>query len=147
MELIPINQRLNENEEFISNPLCQESIYVTIDFYEKVGFVRPWIGYYARQNGVLVGVAGFKGKPVKGTVEIAYGTFEKYRNQGIGAAICKQLVELSRETDPSIEITARTLPEKNFSARILEKNNFIFVGTVCDPDDGEVWEWVFNVNE
>jgi hypothetical protein len=76
MELIPINQRLNENEEFISNPLCQESIYVTIDFYEKVGFVRPWIGYYARQNGVLVGVACFKGKPVKGTVEIAYGTFE-----------------------------------------------------------------------
>jgi hypothetical protein len=57
------------------------------------------------------------------------------------------LVELSRETDPSIKITARTLPEKNFSARILEKNNFIFVGRVCDPDDGEVWEWVFNVNE
>ena len=142
MELIPVKERLEENEEFTSNPLCQESIHMTIDFYKKVGFVQPWIGYYVKQNGALVGAAGFKGQPINGTVEIAYGTFEKYRKQGIGTAICKQLVDLSLKTDPSIKITARTLPEKNFSTRILEKNNFIFIGTVNDPEDGEVWEWV-----
>jgi len=147
MELIPIKERLDENEEFINNPLCQESIYMTIDFYRKVGFVPPWIGYYAKQNDDLVGSGGFKGQPINGTVEIAYGTHEKYRKQGIGTAICQQLVDLSLKTDPSIKITARTLPEKNFSTRILEKNNFIFIGTVIDPEDGEVWEWVFKGNE
>jgi RimJ/RimL family protein N-acetyltransferase len=147
MELIPIKETLTENNEFISNPLCQETIYMTIDFYKKVGFVPPWISYFAKQDGDLVGAAGFKGQPMYGTVEIAYGTFEKYQKQGIGTAICKQLVELSFKTDPSIKITARTLPEKNFSTRILEKNNFIFNGAVNDPEDGEVWEWVFKGNE
>ena len=147
MELIPIKERLDENEEFISNPLCQESLYMTIEFYKKVGFVKPWIGYYVKQNGNLVGSAGFKGQPINGAVEIAYGTHENYRKQGIGTAICKQLVDLSLKADPSVKITARTLPEENFSTRILETNNFIFIGTINDPEDGEVWEWVFKVNE
>jgi RimJ/RimL family protein N-acetyltransferase len=146
MELIPIKERLDGNEEFISNPLCQESIYMTIDFYKKVGFVPPWIGYYVKQNGDLVGCAAFKGQPINGTIEIAYGTFEKYRKQGIGTVICRLLVDLSLKTDPFIKITARTLREENFSTRILEKNNFICIGTVNDPEDGEVWEWVFKVN-
>ena len=147
MELIPIKESLDENKEFISNPLCQESLTMSIDFYKKVGFVPPWIGYYAKQNGDLVGSAGFKGQPINGTIEIAYGTFEKYRKQGIGTAICKLLVDLSLKTDPTVKITARTLPEENFSTRILKKNNFICIGTVNDPEDGEVWEWVFKRNE
>jgi RimJ/RimL family protein N-acetyltransferase len=91
----------------------------------------------------LVGSAGFKGPPINGAVEIAYVTFEKYRKQGIGAAICKAIIDLSLKTDPFIKIRARTLPEKNFSNRILEKNNFEFIGTVNDPEDGDVWEWEF----
>ena len=116
---------------------------MTIDFYKKVGFVPPWIGYYTKLNGNLVGAAGFKGKPINGTVEIAYGTFEKFRKQGFGTAICKQLVDLSLKTDPSIRITARALPENTHSTRILEKNNFVFIGTVNDPDDGPAGEWEF----
>ena len=143
MELLPIKEKPEENEEFINNPLCGESIYMTLDFYKKVGFVPPWIGYYAKQDGDLVGAAGFKGQPINGMVEIAYGTFEKHQKQGIGTAICRQLVELSLKTDSSVKITARTLPEKNFSTRILEKNNFFFNGIVIDAEDGEVWEWVY----
>ncbi len=60
MQLIPINERLEDNEAFITNPLCQETIHMTIDFYKKVGFLQPWIGYYAEVNGDLVGAAGFK---------------------------------------------------------------------------------------
>ncbi|MEO7394672.1 MAG: GNAT family protein [Chitinophagaceae bacterium] len=147
MQLIPIKEKLEENEEFTSNPLCQETIQPAIDFYKKTGFVKPWIGYYAEENGQLVGCAGFKGQPVNGTIEIAYGTFEKHRKQGMGATICKRLVDLSLATDPSIRITARTLPEENFSTRILKKNNFIFIGTVNDPEDGEVWEWLFKATD
>ena len=50
---------------------------------------------------------------------------------------------LALKTNPSVRITARTLPENNFSTRILEKNNFTFTGEVNDPDDGEVWEWAY----
>jgi ribosomal-protein-alanine N-acetyltransferase len=146
MQLLPIQEGADENKEFISDPLCQESLSMTIEFYKKVGFLPPWIGYYVKQDGDLVGCAAFKGQPVNGTVEIAYGTFEKYRKQGIGTSICKQLVDLSLKTDPTVKITARTLPEENFSTRILKKNNFIFSGIVDDPEDGEVWEWVFKVS-
>src|SRR4030095_12758372 len=98
---------------------------------------------YAMENGDLVGCGAFKGAPKNEVVEIAYGTFEAFRQKGVGAEICKLLVELSLKTDPSVTIPARTLPQKNFSTRILEKNGFIFSGTVNDPEDGDVWEWVY----
>lgn len=143
MELIPVLEHAEENTALISDPVCQDSIYMSIDFYKKVGFTPPWICYYAKENEDLIGCAGFKGKPVNGQIEIAYGTFEKFRNQGVGTKICKTLVDLSLRTDPTIRITARTLPENNFSSRILKKNKFHFIGNIIDPEDGEVWEWEY----
>jgi [ribosomal protein S5]-alanine N-acetyltransferase len=143
MVLIPILEHAEENPELIGNPLCQDSIYMSIDFYKKVGYNAPWIGYYAEENGELIGCAAFKGKPVNGSVEIAYGTFEKFRQQGVGKRICQTLVELAIQTDPSVRITARTLPENNYSTKILKSNHFLFVGNVFDPEDGEVWEWEY----
>jgi len=145
MDLIPIKEKLEDNEEFTNNPLFRESIYMSIDFYKRVGYVPPWIGYYVKENDEFIASVGFKGPPVDGIIEIAYGVFEQYRKQGIGTAICKLLVDLSLKTDPSIKITARTLPENNYSSRVLEKNNFIFAGEINDPEDGEVWEWVYSL--
>jgi len=143
MKLLPIKEKLEDNETFTSNPVCAETLPMTTDFYKRAGFVEPWIGYYAEENGHLVGCAGFKGKPINGTVEIAYGTFEQYQKQGIATEMCKQLVHLSLSTDPSVRITARTLPEENFSTSILRKNNFLLMGVVNDPEDGDVWEWLY----
>ncbi len=147
MELIAINETFEENADFASNPLYNEMIQTTMDFYKKVGFVPPWIGYLVKQNTEVIGAAGFKGVPQNGTVEIAYGTFDPYKQKGFGTAICKLLVDLSLKTDPSVKITARTFSEENFSTRILVKNNFSCIGTVYDPEDGEVWEWLYNANE
>jgi len=143
MHLLPIYQTLSENEVFAKNPLCNESLVMCIDFYKRVGFEPPWICYYVEENGELIGNAAFKGRPMNNTVEISYGTMESHRQQGVGTRICKQLVELSLTTDPSVRITARTLPEKSYSTRILEKNNFVLLGFVTDPEDGEVWEWEY----
>ena len=143
MKLIPIGEKLEDNDEFVNNPLCQEGIYMTIDFFKRVGYEPPWIGYYVQQNDALLGGAALKGAPRDGRVEIAYGTFEPYRQKGVGTEICKLLVGLALESDPHVTITARTLPEKNFSTKILEKTGFVFSGVVNDPEDGEVWEWVF----
>jgi len=144
MELIPIRESLEENKELADDPLYKENIHIVIDFYKKVGYNPPWICYYVQEDGLLIGSAAFKGKPLNGTVEIAYGTMEEHRQKGVGTRICRQLVELSLKTDPSVRITARTLPDNSYSTRILEKNNFVFVGEVNDPDDGEVWEWEYH---
>jgi len=143
MQLIPIKENIEDNREFEDDPLCRESLYMTIDFFKKVGYAIPWIGYYAKENEVLVGAGAFKGAPQNGIVEIAYTTFEPFRQQGIGTKICQLLAELAFSTDASIKITARTLPEKNFSTRILEKSGFTYAGIVNDPEDGDVWEWVY----
>jgi len=143
MQLLPIHKTLAENEAFANNPLCNETLGMCIEFYKKVGYNPPWICYYVEENGELVGSAAFKGQPIHNTVEISYGTIEDHRQKGVGTRICKQLVELSLTTDPSVRIKARTLPEKNYSTRILEKNNFILLGFVTDPEDGEVWEWEY----
>jgi ribosomal-protein-alanine N-acetyltransferase len=135
---------MDENAEFVSDPRCEETLQQTVDFYGRVGFDSPWICYYASENGQLVGNAAYKGRPKDGMVEIAYGTFEEFRRRGIGSRICSKLVKFALETDPTLRITARTLPERNFSTRILEKNDFTLLGTVDDPEDGEVWEWEYN---
>jgi ribosomal-protein-alanine N-acetyltransferase len=150
LELIPILEHPEDNFDIINNPLCQDTFYMSIDFYKRIGFIPPWICYYAKENQDLVGCAGFKGKPLNGKVEIAYGTFEKFKNQGIATKICMTLVKLALVTDPTVRISARTLPENNFSTRVLLKNKFFFVGNVLDPEDGEVWEWEYksdNENE
>ena len=143
MHLVPIKEHLSENIGICNHPDCQEIIEMTVAYYQKIGFTPPWIGYLVIHSEEIVGSGGFKGKPKNGVVEIAYGTFEKSRNQGIGSQICKLLVDLSLTSDPAVIITARTLPEHNFSTKILAKNNFKYIGIVHDPEDGDVWEWHF----
>ncbi|HEY5825205.1 MAG TPA: GNAT family N-acetyltransferase [Cyclobacteriaceae bacterium] len=146
MKLLPIQEKLEDNPEFISNPACVESLQQTITYFQSIGYSPPWIGYYASVNNKIMGGCAFKGRPVNGRVEIAYGTFPEFQHQGIGAEMCCQLVELALQTDPSVIITARTLMEENFSTKILKKNNFILNGIVIDTDDGEVWEWEYKIH-
>ena len=143
MQLIPIKEHLHENFQFTDDPDCQDSIYMSVDFFKKIGYNPPWIGYYAQVSGQLVGCAAFKGKPVNGRVEIAYGVFPHHKQKGIGTEIAAELVQLALETDPSLVITACTLPEENYSTRILRKNNFKRAGTSTDDEVGEVWEWEY----
>ena len=143
IQLVPIALTMEENHAFAVNPAVQEILTMTVAYYQTIGFNPPWIGYFARFNGELAGSAGFKGKPVDNKIEIAYGTFLDYRSQGIGTLICRELVLLAQSTDPTLVITARTLPEHNHSTRILQRNGFQLQGNVWDKDDGEVWEWVY----
>jgi RimJ/RimL family protein N-acetyltransferase len=142
MELIPIRETEAENKAFHANTAFHDILAMTLDFYTRVGYTPPWIGYFASEGGQVVGVGGFKGAPRKRVVEFAYGTFKSAQHNGIGTKICRELIELAKKSNPDIIITARTLPEKNFSTRILEKNGFTNMGPIEDPEDGIVWEWV-----
>ncbi len=144
LDLVAILPTPEENKTFDTNPNCHGVLLATMEYYKTIGFNPPWIGYFAKLNGQLVGSAGYKGKPVDNKIEIAYGTFLEFSNQGIGNQICRQLVHIAIMTDPGLIITARTLPYNNYSNRILEKNNFRLLGTVFDKDDGDVWEWLYD---
>lgn len=142
MNLLPIDIDSEKNLKFTA-PACQEVITATLDFYNRVGFSKPWIGYLATEKNRWVGMGGFKGQPKAGTVEIAYGTFPEFEGQGFGTKICKELVQIALQTDPTLRITARTLPEQSASTTILERNNFVCLGPVWDDEDGTVWEWEY----
>ena len=111
MLLLPIDTDQTKNVRFKENPECVPILNVYPDFYQRVGYNKPWIGYFVVDREEIVGAGGYKGKPREGKVEIAYGTFKRYEGQGIGTEICRQLVLLSQNTDPAIRITARTLQE------------------------------------
>ncbi|GAB4018701.1 GNAT family N-acetyltransferase [Spirosoma koreense] len=143
MQLLPIHPTLAENDRFSTLPDVEPALSMTVEFFERIGYTLPWVGYFVQQDDKLVGSAGFKGKPKGGRVEIAYGVFPPYQHQGIGTEICRQLVLLARQTDPNVTITARTLPEENYSTHILTKNGFVLLGTVWDDEDGDVWEWEY----
>ena len=143
IELVPIQPTFEANTEFNSIPDCADTLNVCIEYYKTIGFNVPWICYYARRDMELVGSAAFKGGPVDNKVEIAYGTIERFRSKGIGKEICRALVELALKTDPSVIITARTLPENGHSTKILERNGFKLLGMIWDKDDGDVWEWEY----
>ena len=143
VELRPILPTLEENIEFLSRLENREILEMTIKFYARVGYSVPWIGYFAVMDGEIVGSAGFKGRPMQGKVEIAYGTFDAFQSRGIGTEICKLLVGIARSTDPHVIVTARTLRKESHSTKILRRNKFIKKGTVTDPEDGKVWEWEY----
>lgn len=112
--------------------------------YRKTGFLRPWVGYLAEHDGHVVGTCAFKTPPQKGRVEIAYFTFPDYQGKGMATRMARLLIEKGRNTDPSIEITAQTLPQQNASTSVLRKLSFSRIGTAHDEEAGEVWEWEFN---
>ncbi len=142
MVLLPIDVDEAKNTRFLDNPECVPILKVYPEYYKKIGFNKPWIGYFASIDGTeIVGTAGYKGKPRDGRIEVAYGTFKEYEGKGIGTEICRQLVLLALQADPDVKITARTMQDGYASMKILEKNGFQCLGIVHDEEDGDVFEW------
>jgi [ribosomal protein S5]-alanine N-acetyltransferase len=141
IQLQPILQEQDDNNPLFSSHECKELIKIYAEYYEKIGFNPPWIGYFIVREDTVVGSCSFTGKPVDGKVEIAYWTFKDYEGQGIAFFACKELVRIAKETDPSVIVTAKTAPEDNASTHILENNGFVKKGVVQDHEIGDAWFW------
>ena len=113
----------------------------TAEMYQKSGFIRPWIGYLAEQDGQVVGTCAFKAPPQDRSVEIAYFTFPEHEGRGFATEMARKLIEIARQVDDTLTITAQTLPQENASTAILRKLAFMQTGTAYDPEAGEVWVW------
>jgi RimJ/RimL family protein N-acetyltransferase len=104
-----------------------------------------WWGAYLfilKEEAVLVGSGGFKGKPRKASVEIGYEVAPAFRNRGFATEAAKGLIALAF-SEPRVHLVrAHTLPERNASTRVLEKCGMSLAGVLDDPDDGPIWHWV-----
>ena len=145
MELRPIGINEDKSNEVYASTDCQEIIKIYDDYYPKIGFNLPWVGYFVVRDNQIVGVCGFTGQPKDGKVEIAYMTFKEFEGQSVSSFSCRQLISISKATDPTIIITAKTSPEHNASTKILEKNGFVFEGNVQDEEIGDAWFWKLEI--
>lgn len=141
LKLVPIE--LDIDIERILDKDAQNMCSANLDYYKKVGFIKPWISYLLQTDSVFVGTCAFKGKPISNKVEIAYHTFPEFEGKGYAAFMCRELIAIAKQEENEIIITARTLPEENASTHILSKCRFQYSGTVTDPEDGTVFEWVY----
>ena len=118
-----------------------ENCSATAELYRQIGYVEPWVGYIAVFDGDAVGGGAFVGPPVKNHVEVAYYTLPEQEGKGYASQTASALVKMARAANPSIVLTAKTLPEKNASTAILEKLGFKCVGETSDDEIGLAWLW------
>ena len=144
MELKAIELNVDQSQEIYASANCQQLINSMNGYYPKIGFNKPWIGYFVFNNNQVVGTGGFTGQPKDGKVEIAYWTFKEFEGQGVASFVCKQLITIAKTSDHNIIITAKTAPEHNASTKILQKNGFTFTEIVKDEEIGDAWLWTLD---
>ncbi len=145
IRLIEIGPDGRPVEELTLPEVARSVCEATVGVYRKTGFVRPWVGYLAEQDGQVVGTCAFKSPPQGGRVEIAYFTFPEYEGKGVATQMARQLVQIARDADSGVGIVAQTLPHENASTSVLWKLGFRRVGMAHDDEVGEVWEWTMTV--
>ncbi len=94
-------------------------------------------------DGAMIGMAGFKGEPSDGTVEIGYGIAPTYRGQGLATETARILVRRAAERGVRT-VVAETLAEPSHSTSVLTRVGFARVGEAYDSEDGPIWRWEFD---
>jgi [ribosomal protein S5]-alanine N-acetyltransferase len=145
MELRIIERDTDKTDGLYSSEDCQLLLQSYEDYYQTIGFHKPWVGYFVVSQNQIVGSCGFTGEPHDGKVEIAYWTFKAFEGQGIASFACKELVSIAQRTDSNLIITAKTAPEFNASTKILQKNGFQYTGIVQDHEIGDAWLWTLAI--
>ena len=140
---IPIQLQRTRMEPYLLDEFSRMVYDIYEGSYPRLGYHPPWIGYFAMSEDTVVGVGGYKGRPVRGCVEIAYGTVPAYEGRGVSSNTCGYLTRLALSHQPDLRVIAHTLTMENASTSILRKHGFVFAGIINDPEDGEVWEWEF----
>jgi ribosomal-protein-alanine N-acetyltransferase len=141
--------KLVEIEQFGATPgfagsipeVARSAIGSTVQLYCRVGWVRPWVGYLAIEEGECVGTCAFTRAPRDNTVEIAYFTFPGNEGRGVATRMGASLVSMAAKEAPSVAVTAHTLPGEGASTRVLRKLGFVFDGPRIHEEDGPIWVW------
>ena len=96
-----------------------------------------------RQDGVLIGEGGYKGKPDEaGMVEIGYALVPEYRRRGLATEAARGLAAYAFSHPEVSAVQAHTLKDGTASINVLKRLGMKFAGTAIDPDEGEVLRWM-----
>jgi ribosomal-protein-alanine N-acetyltransferase len=136
--------RVTPAEGWLGFPAAQEAMRPAYEYLKRHPSVVGWWTYLFthKQDSKLIGLGGFKGVPsVEGVVEIGYALAPAYRGKGLASEAARGMIEYAFSHTEVGSVLAHTLPEKNASTRVLGRAGFKHVGTVHDPEDGEVWRW------
>jgi RimJ/RimL family protein N-acetyltransferase len=106
---------------------------------EKQPDAVGWGLWYVVRNEAaereLIGLAGFKGKPVKGCCEMGYSLVPVHQGQGYGSEAARALVRWAFQHEEVNSVSAETLPDLIPSIRVMEKCGMKFVGA-GKPEEG-----------
>lgn len=114
----------------------------TAGMYDRAGFVPPWIGYLVVAGDAPVGTCAFKSAPRDARAEIAWFTAPAHRGRGYAPGAARAILAIAAASEPGLRLTARTLPRHGPSTGVLGRLGFRLAGTVEDPEDGPVREWL-----
>lgn len=138
--------QLDERGEPIENlgvlpEVLQENCRGTAALFGSIGFAPPWVGYITVADDRPVGGCAFVGAPKGGAAEVAYYTLAEFEGRGYSTQALARMIEIAHAADPSVRLTAKTLPAANASTTILKRNAFQFAGETTDHEIGLAWAW------
>jgi RimJ/RimL family protein N-acetyltransferase len=126
-------------------PVFPESVSPQVYEFIRTHLSEMEWGFYLfihRQDRVLVGEGGFKGKPdEEGMVEIGYAFVPEYRGRGLATEAARAFTHHAFSKPEVKTVQAHTLPDGKESIRVLEKLGMKLIGTFHDPEDGDVLRW------
>ncbi|MCB0834264.1 MAG: GNAT family N-acetyltransferase [Bacteroidetes bacterium] len=138
---------VNTPETWTEYKDAMDALPVFYKWFHELGPENPWGSYFIvhRMDKELIGTGGYKGNPTEDAiVEIGYEIRKSYRNLGLATETVSILVNMAFSNPGIRAVCAHTLAADNASASVLKKNGFTAVGTVTDPQDGEVCRWILN---
>lgn len=137
-------QTRNEVEQMIDAMPESDRALISPDWIARMRSAKagdPWafaFRVFSRETGFVVGTCSFKGPPVDGAVEIAYGIDPDQRLKGYATEAAQALYDFAASRDEVRIVRAHTLPEGVESKRVLAKCGFAYIGETVDPEDGTV---------
>jgi RimJ/RimL family protein N-acetyltransferase len=139
-----ILQTREEVERMIEAMTEYEKAQVSADWLARMRASKaadPWVHTFRvmrQDTGSIIGNCGFKGPPVDGVVEIAYGIHPDHEGKGYATEVARALVDYASSCEQVRVVRAHTLPDAAASKRVLKKCGFRYVGETVDPEDGTV---------
>lgn len=136
--------RVSLARDWLGFQAAQEAMQPSYDYLKAHPSVLGWWTYLFihKLERKLIGLGGFKGEATEEwKVEIGYAIAPDYRMKGLAAEAARGMLDYAFSHPQVRRVEAHTLPERNASTRVLEKVGLKRIGTVHDPEDGEIWRW------
>jgi len=118
-----------------------ELVATTVQSYQTVGYVPPWIGYLVVAQGHVVGSCAFKGPPRNSTVEITFFTLPHFEGHGHATAMARELVAIAHANRNPPRIAAQTAAVESPATSVLRNAGFVRTGVFHHPHAGKRWNW------